>query len=70
MHKSNKNSVVFNVLSWSLKNTNIMRYCICRNYIALQLVLKKNSYVIIMQLSFGYYNYYAIIPLEIWGINK
>jgi hypothetical protein len=25
---------------------------------------------IIMQLWFGYYNYYAIIPLEIWCINK
>jgi hypothetical protein len=32
--------------------------------------LKKNSYVTIVQLSFGYYNYYAITPMEIWGINK
>jgi hypothetical protein len=23
-----------------------------------------------IQLSLGYYNYYAIIPLEIWGIDK
>jgi hypothetical protein len=23
-----------------------------------------------MQLLFGYYNYYATIPLEIWCINK
>jgi hypothetical protein len=26
---------------------------------------KKNSYIIVMQLSLGYYNYYAIILLEI-----
>jgi hypothetical protein len=31
---------------------------------------KKNSYTNVMQLSFGYYNYYAAIPLKIRCINK
>ncbi len=36
----------------------------------LQLNLKIKSYPIVMQLSLGYYNYYVIISLEIWCINK
>jgi hypothetical protein len=48
----------------------IMRNCICQNHIILQLKLKKNSYAIVMQLSLGYYNYGATIPLEIQRINK
>jgi hypothetical protein len=36
----------------------------------LQLKLKKNSYIIVVQLSLGYYNYYATIPLEMQCINK
>jgi len=31
---------------------------------------KNNLYTIVMQLSFGYYNYCAIIPLKKWCINK
>jgi hypothetical protein len=31
---------------------------------------KNNSYTIVIQLSLGYYNYYATIPLKIWCINK
>jgi hypothetical protein len=47
-----------------------MRNRIHENHTTLQLKLKNNSYTIIVQLFFGYYNYYATIPLEIWGINK
>jgi hypothetical protein len=32
--------------------------------------LKNNSHTTIMQLSFKYFNNYAIIPLEIQDINK
>jgi hypothetical protein len=48
-----------------------MKNRICQNHITLQLKLKKNSYTNIMQLSFEYYNYYAIIPWK-YGvlINK
>jgi hypothetical protein len=43
----------------------IMRNCIYWNHITLQLKLKKkNSYTIVMQLSLGYYNYYANYPLR------
>jgi hypothetical protein len=31
---------------------------------------KINSYTTIMQLSLGYYNYYAISLIETWCINK
>jgi hypothetical protein len=47
-----------------------MRNHICLNHITLQLKPKKNSYTTIMQLSFGYYNHYATIFLEIQCINK
>jgi len=42
-----------------------MKNRVCRNHVTLQLKLKNNSYTIIVQLSLEYYNYYAIIPLEI-----
>jgi hypothetical protein len=40
------------------------------NHIALQLELKQNSYTTIVWLPLRYYNQYATIPLEIWGINE
>jgi hypothetical protein len=38
-----------------------MRNCIYQNHIALQLEFKKQLYTTIVQLSLGYYNYYATI---------
>jgi len=35
---------------------NIMKNCVHRNHITLQLKLKNNSYTTIVQLSLGYYN--------------
>jgi len=51
-------------------NQGIMRNRIYQNHTTLQLKSKKNSYTTIVQLSFGYDNYCAIIPLEIRCINK
>jgi hypothetical protein len=53
------------------KEVSTMRNRIYRNHTTLQLKLKNNSYTTIIQLSFGYYNYYATILLEIQVlINK
>jgi hypothetical protein len=66
----------FTLLSWKKCSKRvgtfviIMRNCVHQNHTTQQLKLKKNSYIIIVQLSFRYYNYCATIPLEIWGINK
>jgi hypothetical protein len=42
-----------------------MRNCVRWNHITLQLKLKKNSYIIVMQLFFEYWKYSVIILLEI-----
>jgi hypothetical protein len=51
---------------WHVNNLS----CLSKPHYPITKIQKNNSYTTIMQLSFGYYNYYATIPLKIKCINK